>query len=200
MTLLTEKSRAEMQHEKFQREFYPYLGDLYSYATTFVRAQEDVEDLVQETMVKAFKSVDKFETGTNAKAWLFTILRNEFINQYRKKKKRGVEADIDKVGHTIAAPELEEGFIEVTDKVMDCLGDEMQDAISTLKDDIRDLIFMVYVERFKYEEVAEILDIPVNTVRTRLLRARRHLIELLESYACDNYNITPKGKGSKKKD
>lgn len=173
------------KHAVFQSEFLPELRALYNFGYRLTLDEDDARDLVQDTYLKAFRFIDSFKKGTNAKAWLFRILKNGFINDYRKKKKEPVKVDYQDVENTYNADEYSGPFnTELrVEALQEELGDEISNALNTLEDDFKAVILLCDVEGFKYEEIAEILDIPVGTVRSRLHRARQMLKTKLVRYA-----------------
>lgn len=173
------------KHDIFQSEFLPELRALYNFGYRLTLDEDDARDLVQETYLKAFRFIDSFRKGTNAKAWLFRILKNGFINEYRKKKKEPAKVDYQEVENIYNAEEPV-GTMNTelrVEALQDELGDEISGALNTLDADFKTVIMLCDVEGFKYEEIAEILDIPIGTVRSRLHRARQMLKEKLVRYA-----------------
>lgn len=173
------------KHDIFQSEFLPELRALYNFGYRLTLDEDDARDLVQETYLKAFRFIDSFRKGTNAKAWLFRILKNGFINEYRKKKKEPAKVDYQEVENIYNAEEPV-GTMNAelrVEALQDELGDEISGALNTLDTDFKTVILLCDVEGFKYEEIAEILDIPIGTVRSRLHRARQILKEKLVRYA-----------------
>ena len=172
-------------HDRFEKEFLPHLEALHSFAFHLCYNEEDADDLVQETFLKAFRFIDKFEEGTNAKAWLFKILKNAYINQYRKDSKRPARVDYEDVA---VYSEDEDGQVssyydlreDVFEKMM---GDEVSTALNLLPEEFRTVILLCDIEGFSYEEIAKIIEIPIGTVRSRLFRARNMLKDKLVKYA-----------------
>jgi RNA polymerase sigma-70 factor, ECF subfamily len=164
----------------------PYLDGLYNTAYRMTRNREDAEDLVQETYFKAYKYYDKFEEGTNLKAWLFKILKNTFINNYRRKKLE--PSTVDFAG-------IEEGFEKIVrsdspaprdpeaDALANVLDEDVQAALESLPPDYRLVVILADLEDFSYKEIAKILDCPVGTVMSRLYRGRKLLESALLRYA-----------------
>lgn len=185
---MTPKDYTESEKNKvFQQEMLPYLDAMYNFAFRLTLDEDDAKDLVQDTYLKAFRFINSFEKGTNAKAWLFRILKNSFINDFRKKSKEPAKVDYQEV-ETFYNSEDFESEIEVTndlrtESVQDLIGDEVASAINFLEVDFRIAIILCDIEGFTYEEMAKILDIPIGTVRSRLHRARGLLKEKLSSYA-----------------
>jgi len=177
-------SESEKQ-EIFDREFLPHINSMYNFGYRLTLDRDDAKDLVQDTYFKAFRFIESFQKGTNAKAWLFRILKNSFINDYRKKSKEPGKVDYqevesfynsDDVQHPIT-PDLR------VEALKDMIGDEISNALNALDVDFRTVIILCDLEGFKYEEMAKILDIPIGTVRSRLHRARQLLKEKLGEYA-----------------
>ena len=182
---LTQSYSEAEKHDIFQSEFLPELRALYNFGYRLTLDEDDARDLVQETYLKAFRFIDSFRKGTNAKAWLFRILKNGFINEYRKKKKEPAKVDYQDIENIYNADEAT-GSMNAelrVESLQQELGDEISGALNTLDEDFRTVILLCDVEGFKYEEIAEILDIPIGTVRSRLHRARTMLKEKLARYA-----------------
>ncbi len=173
------------EQQRFEKEFLPHLEALHSFAFHLCYNEEDAADLVQETFLKAFRFIDKFEEGTNAKAWLFKILKNAYINQYRKDARQPSMVDYDEVA---VYQEEEEGqstsYFDLREEIFDqMMGDEVSTALNALPEEFRTGIWLCDIEGFSYEEIAKITDIPIGTVRSRLFRARNMLKEKLQNYA-----------------
>lgn len=169
----------------FDSEFLPHIDAMYNFAFRLTFDEDDAKDLVQETYLKAFRFINSFEEGTNAKAWLFRILKNSFINDYRKKSKEPAKVDYNDVESYYNS---EDAQIEMTtdlrvESLRDMIGDEVSNALNSLAVDFRTVIILCDLEGFTYEEMAKILDIPIGTVRSRLHRARNLLKDKLRSYA-----------------
>lgn len=176
----------EERYRIFDREFMPHINSMYNFAFRLTMDEDEANDLVQDTYLKAFRFINSFETGTNAKAWLFRILKNSFINDYRKKTKEPNKVDYQEVESYYDSEEAA-GTDQTTDlrieAVQELLGDEIANALNSLPVDFRTVIILCDVEGFTYEEMAKILDIPIGTVRSRLHRARMLLKDKLRSYA-----------------
>lgn len=169
----------------FEEEFMPHIEALKTFAFHLTYNETEANDLVQETYLKAFKFIDKYEQGTNAKAWLFKILKNAYINEYRKKVKRPVKVDFEEI---ISYHEQDQSdnllFADLREDVFtNVMGDEVTIAIDALPEDFRTVILLCDIEGFTYEEISKILDIPIGTVRSRLFRARNMLKDMLRIYA-----------------
>jgi RNA polymerase sigma-70 factor (ECF subfamily) len=172
-------------YQEFESEALPHLNALQAYALKLTNDPEDADDLVQDTMLKAFRFFDKFEKGTNCKAWLFQIMKNSFINNYRKHSKEPDKVDYEDVQNfyeNIKADEVKSPHFQ-GDAFTDILDDEIVNALSTLPDDFRTIVFLSDIEGYSYEEIADFLDCPIGTVRSRLHRARKMLYALLYTYA-----------------
>jgi len=174
------------RNDIFNREFMPHINSMYNFVFRLTMDEDDANDLVQDTYLKAFRFISSFERGTNAKAWLFRILKNSFINDYRKRSKEPSKVDYQEVETTYNSEEAAE-VDHTTDlrveTVQDMIGDEVATALNSLPVDFRTVIILCDIEGFTYEEMAKILDIPIGTVRSRLHRARNLLKDKLRAYA-----------------
>ncbi len=183
-------------YEDFEKEALPHMNALYNFALRLTGDEEDADDLVQETYLKAFRFFDKFEKGTNCKAWLFRIMKNSFINDYRRQVKEPDKVDYEDVQNfyeTIKSDEVRFNHYE-EDAFSKTLDDEITKAMNELPEDFRTVIILSDIEGFSYEEIADFVDIPVGTVRSRLHRARKMLYSLLYDYAKDRGYIISKKK------
>lgn len=173
----------------FEAAAIPYLDGLYNMAFRLTRNAEDAEDLIQETYFKAYKHYDKFEAGTNLKAWLFRIMKNTFINGYRKRQSQPPQSAFSDIEDSFESlVEAKNGQVknpeqEYLAKVLD---EDVQLAIDALREDYRMVILLVDLEGFSYKEAASILEVPVGTVMSRLYRGRRMLERVLLEYARDH--------------
>lgn len=167
-----------------------HINGLYSLALRMTRNQLDAEDLVQDTALKAYRFFHKFEPGSNFKAWIYRILTNNFINIYRKNKKKPERVDIDKVDFKLG--EKKSGYWErLNDRsngydYEDLFDDEINAAIDNLPDEYRIVVLLSDVEGFSYKEIAEIIGHPMGTVMSRLHRGRKMLQRSLLRYAREN--------------
>ncbi|UII22919.1 sigma-70 family RNA polymerase sigma factor [Fulvivirga ligni] len=180
------QSYSQREKEKtFEKEFLPHIDSMYNFAYRLTFDEDDAKDLVQDTYLKAFRFIESFEKGTNAKAWLFRILKNSFINDFRKKSKQPAKVDYQEVETFYNSEDVDKSI--TTDlrieTVQDMIGDEISNALNSLDVDFRTVIILCDLEGFKYDEMAKILDIPIGTVRSRLHRARNLLKERLNDYA-----------------
>jgi len=174
------------QHDKvFEEEFLPQIDALYNFAYHLTYNEEDANDLVQETYLKAYRFIDKYDVGTNAKAWLFKILKNAFINEYRKKTKRPTKVDYEEiVNYHDEEDSNYSSYMDLREEMFQSMmGDEVTNAINSLPVDFRTVILLCDIEGFTYEEISKIIDIPIGTVRSRLHRARNMLKQQLKAYA-----------------
>lgn len=177
----------------FEKLFLPLLDASYNFAFRLTLDEDDAQDLVQDTYLKAYRFIDSFQEGTNAKAWLFRILKNSFINDYRKKTKQPSKVDYQEVEQAYNSDEDAPQTNSTTDLrvevLQDMIGDEVANALNSLAIDFRTVIILCDIEGFTYEEMSKILDIPIGTVRSRLHRARQILKEKLKNYARKYYGV-----------
>ncbi len=173
------------KQEVFDNEFMPHINSMYNFGYRLTLDRDDAKDLVQDTYLKAYRFIESFQKGTNAKAWLFRILKNSFINDYRKKSKEPAKVDYQEVETYYNSEEVDRQITPDlrVESLKDMIGDEISNALNSLDVDFRTVIILCDLEGFKYEEMAKILDIPIGTVRSRLHRARNLLKEKLKSYA-----------------
>lgn len=175
------------KYKEFETEVIPYTDALKSFALKMTNDTDDADDLLQDTLMKAFRFFDKFEKGTNMKAWLFQIMKNSFINNYRKSSKEPNKVDYEDVQNfyeNIKAEDVKSQHYQ-SDAFSDVLDDEITSALSKLPDDFRTIVFLSDVEGYTYEEIADFVDCPIGTVRSRLHRARKMLYSLLYEYALE---------------
>ncbi len=175
----------EQKHRIFEAEFLPHIDAMYNFAYRITYDEDTAKDLLQDTYYKAYKFIESFQVGTNAKAWLFRILKNSFINEFRKKNKEPAKVDYQDVETYYNSDDVNEVItsdlrVEV---LQDMIGDEVSNALNALAVDFRIVIILCDLEGFTYEEMSKILDIPIGTVRSRLHRARNLLREKLKTYA-----------------
>jgi len=177
-------TEAEKQ-EIFEKEFLPHINAMYNFGYRLTLDRDDAKDLVQDTYFKSYRFIESFQRGTNAKAWLFRILKNSFINDYRKKAKEPSKVDYQEVEQYYNSDDVDRQITPDlrVDSLKDMIGDEISNALNALDVDFRTVIILCDLEGFKYEEMAKILDIPIGTVRSRLHRARQLLKEKLSEYA-----------------
>ena len=172
----------------FADEAMQFMPSLYSAALRMTRNPSDAEDIVQETYLKAYRAFGGFQEGTNLKAWLYKILTNTFINTYRAKKRRPEQSDIEDVEDLYLYRRL--GGLEgaasgrsAEDEVLDLFTEgEIKDAIEALPEQFRMAVLLADVEGFSYKEIADILDVPIGTVMSRLHRGRKGLQKTLYEF------------------
>ena len=172
----------QQQAARFEAEALGYIDSLYRTALRLTRNPADAEDLVQDTYLKAFRSADRFEPGTNLRAWLFTILHNTARNRARDRARDVVRADseaVDRVAEAWPSSADAAGATPESLLLRDTLDPELQAALDALPDAFREAVWLRDVEEFSYAEIAEMLSIPVGTVMSRLSRGRRMLFERL---------------------
>jgi len=179
MTLLKQKQR------EFEREALPHMDFLYNYALRMTNNPADAEDLAQETYLKAYRFWDQYEKGTNIRAWLFRIMKNSYINRYRKESKEPDTVDYDEVKefYNIIREESADANDLQETVFGNLLDDDVAGAIAGLPEDFRTVVILCDIEGLTYEEIAEFVDIPLGTVRSRLHRGRKLLRSKLLHYA-----------------
>ncbi len=177
----TEKEKVNV----FNNEFLPHINSMYNFGYRLTLDEDDAKDLVQDTYLKAYRFIESFQKGTNAKAWLFRILKNSFINDYRKKSKEPNKVDYQEVESYYNSDDVDRQITTDlrVESLKDMIGDEISNALNSLDVDFRTVIILCDLEGFKYDEMAKILDIPIGTVRSRLHRARNLLKDKLSVYA-----------------
>jgi RNA polymerase sigma-70 factor, ECF subfamily len=181
----------------FADQAMEFMPSLYSAALRMTRNPSDAEDLVQETYLRAYRGFGGFREGTNLKAWLYRILTNTFINTYRAKKRRPDQVDLDDVEDFYIFRRL--GGLEAADaertaetEALAALpDDEVKQALESIPEQFRMAVILADIEGFSYKEIAEILDVPIGTVMSRIHRGRRQLQKLLWDYATE-HNLRPR--------
>ena len=174
----------EERRRAFEQEAVPHLDTVYRVALRFTGDPARAEDLVQDTMLKALRSWHQYQPGTNVRAWLLTILRNTFINDYRREKARGPTVDVSQAENFSLFEEVGDRDPEgrFFDQIVD---DEVLRAIDRLPEEFRETLVLSDVEGLPYQEIATITGVPVGTVKSRLFRARRALQSRLYDYAVE---------------
>ena len=173
------------RRQEFTEQAMEHMPSLYAAAMRMTRNSADAEDLVQETYLKAYRAWGSFQQGTNLKAWLYRILTNTFINAYRSKKRRPEQTEIEEVEdlylyRRLGGLEAARAGRSAEDEVLDLFTDtDVKHAIEALAEPFRLAVLLADVEGFSYKEIAEILDIPIGTVMSRLHRGRKALQKTL---------------------
>lgn len=172
------------KQKSYTLEVLPHIDALSSFALRLTGDREDAQDLLQETCLKAFRFFDGFEQGTNCKAWLFRIMKNSFINRYRRAQKspRSVDYD-DSQEYFSVHPDGRLGDPRLPDVYDGLLSDEVTTAVESLPPIFRTVVILCDLEDFTYEEIAQFVGCPVGTIRSRLHRGHRLLRRSLGEYA-----------------
>ena len=173
----------------FTEQIEPFMDALYGAALRMTRNPADAEDLLQETFLRAYRGFPNFNQGTNLRAWLYRILTNTYINSYRAKQRRPEQTELDEVEDLFLYKRL--GGLEAAtlgrsaeDELMDLFSEaEVKAAMEALPDNFRMVVLLADVEGFAYKEIAEVLDIPIGTVMSRLHRGRKALQKSLHEFA-----------------
>jgi RNA polymerase sigma-70 factor, ECF subfamily len=170
--------------EAFEADVLPQLDSLYRLALRLTTDPSRAEDLVQDTVLKAFRSWQSFQPGTSIRSWLFTILRNTFINDYRRRQREPIPMDLDAAEAlaTFRAAEDEDPEGTYFNQIVDA---KVLEAIDALQEDFREVLVLSDVENMSYAEIARMLNLPVGTVKSRLFRARRQLQKALRDHAVE---------------
>jgi RNA polymerase sigma-70 factor (ECF subfamily) len=174
---------------QFEELAMEYMPALYSAALRMTRSPADAEDLVQETYLRAYRGFGSFQEGTNLRAWLYRILTNAYINSYRAKQRRPLESDLEEVEdlylyRRLGALEQAMAGRSAEEELMAWFtDDEVKQALESLPEQFRMAVYLADVEGFSYKEIADILDIPIGTVMSRLHRGRKSMQKQLYEYA-----------------
>ena len=190
-----QKSQIVEKRKSFEKEALPHMDALYRTALRMIKNQSDAEDLVQEAYTKAYRFWDKFETGSNCRAWMFKIMTNIFINEYRSKSRSPVSVNVDEVDDYYLYKQID--YHDTSDnpeqhlfsKIFD---DDVKKAIEELPDDFKMVVVLSFLEGFSYQEIADITDLQLGTVKSRLHRGRKLLQKKLFDYAIKNGYIKDK--------
>ena len=158
------------RNDEFIKEAMPHESALYNYALKIAGNSDDAQDLVQETYYKAYRHFDKFQSGTNSKAWMFMILKNSFINDYRKSKREPYKLDYEQIQNFYENVKSDRSITNNLDKEYynSLLDDELTEAIDILPAKMREVFLLCDLEGYSYEETAELVGCPIGTVRSRL--------------------------------
>ncbi|HET9597159.1 MAG TPA: sigma-70 family RNA polymerase sigma factor [Anaeromyxobacteraceae bacterium] len=188
-------AKTDVTRNEFEHLAMKHVDPLYSAALRLTKNDRDAEDLVQDTFLRAYRFFDKFERGTNIKAWLFKILTNTFINRYRRtvKERTIVEgSEREAVHERFISREATEYAANPEQYFFDrLLSDDVLRAVDSLPIDFRMVVILADLQEFSYKEIAEILDVPVGTVMSRLYRGRRLLQKALANYAVVSGVVRP---------
>ena len=174
------------QRRLFEEIAFEHLDSMYSTALRLTQNQQDSEDLIQDTFLKAYQFFNRFEPGTNFKAWIFKILMNTFINRYHKKMRTPQSIQFEKVEYTIEADVLPEEYhllMKNKDQFKDLFNDEVISAVEQMPQTYRIAVLLCDLEEFSYKEISDMLDIPIGTVMSRISRGRKFLQKALIDYA-----------------
>lgn len=172
---------AAARREALSRDVLEYVDALYAGAFRLTRQRSDAEDLVQDTLVKALRFAERFEQGTNLKAWLYTILHNTWRNRIRDRAREGLRVDSEFVEQEASRPDGPAVF-ETPERILlrNTLDADLQVALDALPEAFREAVWLRDVEEFSYAEIAEMLGVPIGTVMSRISRGRRLLFEHLQ--------------------
>lgn len=180
--LRTELTDAE-RRRLFEAQVLPLADRLYGAAMRYTRDPVDAQDLLQEAMVKAFRSFHQYQQGTNLKAWLYRVLHTTYLSMYRKQQRRPQENLTDDWGdHTLFDAVVDSGSVE-EDVLASFTDQAVKDALADLPEQFRMAVYLADIEGFAYKEIAEIMDTPVGTVMSRIHRGRKGLQQALTEYA-----------------
>ena len=182
----------------FEREALPHMQALYAAALRMTRNEKDAEDLVQDTVLRAYRFFDTFEAGTNCKAWLFRILTNVFCNRYREREREhevmteAESSDANLEQFLAGVTKMADGRDAESALLGRMVSADVEKALAAVPPDFRMAVILADLEDFSYKEIAEIMDCPAGTVMSRLYRGRRILQGLLHDYAVDQGIIAPR--------
>ncbi len=181
------------KQQAFEKEALAHTDLLYNFALRMTGNSADADDLVQETYLKAYRFWDKYEQGTNIRAWLFRILKNSYINRYRKESKEPDTIDYDEIKNFYTSiRDVSTDPNDLQETVFgNLLDDEVSSAVSDLPEDFRTVVILCDIEGLTYEEIAQFVDCPLGTVRSRLHRGRKLLQARLADYARVRGYLTP---------
>ena len=182
---------ARSEHSGFAAACLPHQGEMYGVGLRMTRSHQDALDLIQETLMRAMLAWDRFEPGSNVRAWLLRILTNTFINGYRKRRRHqrfATECPGDARAALYGTPEDNTGDLEDA-IVEEELGDEVSGALDRLSPDYREVVERADLRGEKYKDIAEATGVPIGTVMSRLFRARRQLEDDLRAYADEDWGI-----------
>ena len=199
----TDEPRRSMDEGDFQAELITHIDSMYRLGLTLTRNPRDAEDLVQEALTRALSNYTQFRPDTNMRAWLLAIVRNAFINRYRRERKAPSTVDFDGVEAFVADPSpiIEGQNLSVRDvrdlsRIEEQLDDELRRALYELSDEFRETFLLAVVEELSYKDIAAILDVPIGTVMSRLFRARRQMATRLQSFGRKSGWLTEDGENA----
>jgi len=188
MDPVAKPDKAEQQKRReFEKEALPHLSALYETGFFLSRNETAAEDLVQETFLRAFRFWDKYEKGTNCRAWLLRILRNTYINQYRRRAQQPTPVDLEEVDRNYERL-VETATINVQrdpaqELFANLVDDEVVEALEKLPEEFRQVVILSDLQELSYKEISDVLECPIGTVRSRLSRGRKMLQALLYDFA-----------------
>lgn len=186
---MADRNKELEKRRAFEAEALPHMDALYRTALRMTKNESDAEDLVQEAYVKAYRFWDKFEPGSNCRAWLFKIMTNIFINDYRSKSRAPSSVNVDDIDDNLLYRHLANAGSESNperDLFAKIFDDDVKKAIEELPEDFRLVVVLSFLEGFSYQEIAEIADLQLGTVKSRLHRGRKLLQKQLLDYAIRN--------------
>jgi RNA polymerase sigma-70 factor (ECF subfamily) len=169
-------AKSNQTKKEYQELLLENMNSMFNLAYRMTRNREDAADLVQEAALRGYRFFHRFERGTNFKGWILTVLRNLFINEYRRHKREPGKVSYDEVEGFIGAPDMK-GFEE------EIFGEMLQRAIDQLPEEMRTVLTLFYVDGFSYKEISKIMDCPIGTVMSRLHMAKRYLKSKLKALA-----------------
>jgi len=188
----------EEAKQEFQEIALPHADSLYNFAFRMTRNRRDTEDLVQDTFMRAFRFFHRFEPGTNIRAWLFRILKNTFINDYRKVQRTPDQVDwaqVEDFYDSVTPDDLRKRHKNPEELLLERSVDgRVEEAVAALPPEYRAVVLLNFMEDMSYKEIAETLEIPMGTVMSRLHRGRKILQEKLHDYAVSTKRLPSRGK------
>lgn len=166
----------------FEENLLKHVDSLYNFAYRMTQSREEAEDLVQEASLRGFKAYHRFVEGTNFKAWLFTILRNIYINDYRRRTREPVKVHYEDVEHFVGLPDM-------TGAVEEVFSETLQQSMNQMPEELRTVLTLFYVEDLSYKDIAGVMQCPVGTVMSRLFMARQTLKQKMARLAKKDFNL-----------